>query len=171
MKQAVLDTFHFQRGYLGLLVDDIPAEQMTAQPHGIPNHPAWQIGHLAGALDGVATLLGAAPVLDDAFKAKFDIGSTPTGDRGAYPSKAELLAAHDRARASLVAAFERADDAVFGKPNPGPVLSQGLPTLAPMSVFMMLTHEATHLGQISVWRQAQGMRPALEPLFKQAANA
>lgn len=171
MKQAVLQTFHFQRSYLGLLVDDIPEDAMTAQPKGLPNHPAWQIGHLTIALDGVATLLGAPSLLDDAFKAKFDIGSTPTGDRGAYPSKAELLATHDRVRAAAVAAFERADDAVFAKPNPGPVLSQGLPTLAPMSAFMMLSHESSHLGQISVWRQAQGMRPALEAIFKQAANA
>jgi hypothetical protein len=171
VKQAVLQTFHFQRSYLGLLVDDIPEDAMTAQPKGLPNHPAWQIGHLAIALDGLGTMLGAPSSLDDDFKAKFDMGTAPTSDRSAYPTKAELLETLDRVRAVVADALAKADDKALAQPNPMAILSEGLPTVAPMAVFMLLSHESNHLGQISVWRQAQGMRPALEAMFNQAANA
>jgi len=47
------------------------------------------------------------------------------------------------------------------------MLSKMLPTMGHMCGFMLLNHESNHLGQISIWRQAAGMRPALEA-FAQA---
>ena len=56
--KLVLNQFAFHRQYLSMLVDDIPDDQLTAQPGGIVNHPAWQLGHLAFVSDRFATMLG-----------------------------------------------------------------------------------------------------------------
>jgi len=167
MKQTILDLFNFQRGYMKLLVDDIPDDRMTEQPKGLPNHPAWQIGHLAMALDGLCKMLGARGSLDDGFIAKFNMGSAPVADRSRYPSKVELLATYDELRAKAAEAYANASDDTLAQPNPSEMLSKMLPTMGHMCGFMLLNHESNHLGQISIWRQAAGMRPALEA-FAQA---
>jgi hypothetical protein len=169
VKQTLIDLFNFQRGYLSLLIDDIPDEKMAEQPKGLPNHPAWQIGHLTMALDGLCKMLGAESSLDDAFVAKFTMGSEPVDDRSKYPSKTELLSKYDELRAKAAEAYANASDADLAKPNPSEILGKMLPTMGHMAAFMMLDHESNHLGQISIWRQAAGMRPALEALIQPSA--
>lgn len=170
-KQTIARVFGFQRGYLGLLVDDIPEARMTEQPKGLPNHPAWQIGHLTIALENLGkSMLGAPATIPDEFIAKFNMGTTPVDNRAAYPSKAELLKTYDSVRGKVAEALLSATEKTLAAPNKSAILAEGLPTVAHMALFMMLCHESNHLGQISVWRQAAGMRPALEPLMKQAAQ-
>ena len=169
MKQTILDLFNFQRGYLKMLIDDIPDERMTEQPKGLPNHPAWQIGHLTIALDDFCKMLGREPSISEEFLAKFNMGSEPVADRAAYPSKTELLATYDELRAKAADAYANASDADLAKPNPSEMLATMLPTMGHMAAFMMLDHESNHLGQISIWRQAAGMRPALEALTQPSA--
>ncbi|MCB9846251.1 MAG: DinB family protein [Phycisphaeraceae bacterium] len=160
-KKALLDTYAFQRGYISLLVDDIPEDRMTHQPAGVPNHPAWQIGHIAVATDGFMPGLGRESALDETWGELFGMRSTPVADASKYPDKQELLRVMDERRGALAAAVKEASNEVLARPNPVPVLAQGLPTMWHMVHFGMLMHEATHLGQLAVWRKAAGMVPAL----------
>lgn len=172
MQQTIVDVFTFQRGYLGMLVDDIPDDRMTEQVKGLPNHPAWQIGHLAVAIDNVCMmLLGCETAVSKEYCELFDIGSTPVADPSRYPSKRELLATLDAVRQKAADALAAASPESLAAPNPSAMLGEMLPTAAHMAAFMMLTHESSHLGQLSVWRQAAGMRPALEKFAAQTSGS
>ena len=163
-QQTVLDVFGFQRHYLSLLVDDIPDEQMTTQPTGFPNHPAWQLGHLTVVMDNITGMIGGKKTLDESWSGKFGMGSKPVADRKNYPSKAELMRTFDERRAALTEQYKRAPAHLLSGPNPIQRAAAKLPTIGKMVCFLMLSHEATHLGQLSAWRKAVGMPEALSKL-------
>lgn len=158
---AILDTAAFQRGYLTLLTSDIPDDQLTTQPKGYRNHPAWQIGHIAWAADGLVGALGGKPALDKAWVTRFSAGSQPTADRSAYPAKNELLATLDDHRNTAASLLRAATPQQLAAPNPVPLLAPHLPTLAHFALFILLFHESTHLGQLSTWRKLSNMPEAL----------
>lgn len=163
-RKTVTDVFAFQRGYLSMLVDDIPNERLASPAGGIVNHPAWQIGHLAFAADGVCEMLGGTKRLDKAWAEKYGMGSKPVADRGAYPSKSDLLGTLDECRSRLSRQFAQASDEMLRRPNPFGPLAAGLPTLGHAATFFMVFHEGTHLGQLAAWRKAAGMVEALSKL-------
>lgn len=158
---TILDTAAFQRGYLSLLVDDIPDTAFTNQPMGYLNHPAWQIGHLTWAADGLVGALGGQSSLDGAWNARFAAGSRPTVDRANYPAKSELIAALDGRRNAAAALLRGATPEQLAAPNPVPILAPRLPSLGHFALFVLLFHESTHLGQLSTWRKLSGMPEAL----------
>ena len=45
-------------GFAKRLVGDLSDDQMCAQPHGVVNHPAWSLGHLAVAADAAVPRSG-----------------------------------------------------------------------------------------------------------------
>ncbi len=159
--KTILEVYGFQRGYLSMLVDDIPDAQMTSQPKGAINHPAWQLGHLAIAADGACEVLGGTPRLDKAWGEKFGRGSIPRADRAGYPSKADLIGTLDERRGRLASLLAEATDALLKQPNPVAMLAPMLPTRGHMALFMMVFHEATHMGQLACWRKSAGMVEAL----------
>jgi hypothetical protein len=164
--KLILNQFAFQRQYLSMLVDDIPDEQMSAQPGGIVNHPAWHLGHLAFVSDRFTTMLGHAATLDE-WKDRFAPGSTPTADRSAYPSKAELLRVMDERRNALADAFARATPEDMAKPNPSKVIAAIFPTMGHVMLLGLVSHESTHIGQLAMWRKAMGMTEALSKLRRE----
>ena len=163
-QQTVLDIFKFQRGYLSLLLDDVSDERMAQQTGGIVNHPAWQIGHLTMVMDNFTGMLGGKKTLDESWTQRFGPGSKPIGDRKAYPAKRDLLEAFDDRRAALTEAFKRAPAEKLNEPNPVARAAELMPTVGKMLCFIMLTHEGTHLGQLSAWRKAMGMSEALSKM-------
>lgn len=166
MKDSIIvGQFAFQRRYLSCMVDDVAEEQMTAQPGGIVNHPAWQLGHLAYTSDRFGAMFGTTPTLES-FKERFAANSAPIADRSAYPTKAELLRIVDDRRNALVKSFTSASPDELAKPNPSAMIASMLPTKGHMTVFGMLFHEGTHLGQLATWRKAVGLPPALSKLLK-----
>lgn len=140
--------------YAGGLIADIPAEKFAHQPVPGMNTPAWILGHLAYALDRHATFVGATQQLAG-WQETFGKGSTLAEDAAAYPAKEEIVAAWNDAVDRMIAAVEGADDAKLAEPNPGP-LPDALPTVADFLAFSMTSHTATHLGQLSAWRRADG---------------
>ena len=149
----ILKMHAFQRGYLGLLVDDIEDERMCDQPGGMLNHPAWQIGHMAVALDRMTKLLGGESALDENWSKRFAQGSTPLADRAVYPSRAELMRVLDERREAASRALASASAELLARPNPLERLVQKLPTIGNMVPFIFNFHEGTHLGQLATWRQ------------------
>ena len=49
MLQHICFTYGFNLNLAKRLVGDLTPEQMCGQPYGVVNHPAWSLGHLAGA--------------------------------------------------------------------------------------------------------------------------
>ena len=95
----------------------------------------------------------------------------PESDPAAYPSREELLAElrrqHDRVTGAwqAAAATGRLDKAVEWR------FDGALPTLGDVAVFLAITHEAMHLGQIAAWRRARGLPSALAAMPRDSGPA
>jgi uncharacterized damage-inducible protein DinB len=159
-KDSVLHLQEFQRNYIGAMVHDIAEEKMTAQPGGMVNHPAWQLGHLACVQDQIVKWLGGAPALE-AWIPRYGRMSTPLPDRAAYESKQELLRVLDERRAEAARFLKSASADDLARPVPNPHMVRVFPNLGKLVTFLATTHEGWHLGQLATWRKAMGMPTAL----------
>jgi Protein of unknown function (DUF664). len=156
---SLLRSWANQRDYAQKLVADLSDEDMVSQPVPgvVMNHPAWTLGHLA-AYPPVLTAMLLGQPFTDPMHSPYGRGSMPK--ESGYPPKAQLLAefldGHDR----LAAAVEAAPESAWSAPIPLARWEQRFPEVADAVIYLMLSHEATHLGQISAWRRAGG-RPAV----------
>lgn len=145
-------------GYARQLVADVPDEELAEQPAPGLNHPAWTLGHLTTGADFALNLLGAKAAAPDGWAGLFAPGTVPDPNRATYPGKGELLNAYEAAHAAVDAAVAAADPAQMTKPNPVEMMRPRFPTLGDLIGYMLTTHEATHLGQLSAWRRMMGKK-------------
>jgi hypothetical protein len=89
--QYVLHVYAMNLRFAKRLVVDLSEDQMCGQPHGVVNHPAWSLGHLAVAADNLGKLLGLPSDLPAGWADTFKTGGTPSPDRNLFPDKDELL--------------------------------------------------------------------------------
>jgi hypothetical protein len=143
-------------GYARQLVADLPDEELAEQPTPGLNHPAWTLGHLVISADYTLKLLGAPTVAPEGWGGLFFPGTVPDPNRSAYPSKGELLNTYEAAHAAVAAAAAAADPAQMARPNPVESFRPRFPTLGDMVAYLLTTHEAGHLGQLSAWRRTMG---------------
>ena len=163
MMDLILPAFELNLWYSQKLVADVPDEQMLrparggaraesrrvlARPHGLVGRrrgrrPARPAAGLPRRLEG--------PVRHCA---------QPLPDRSRYPSKAVLLRALEDAHARLADAVTKAPPEVLNQPPPE-MFRDRCPTVGALLAVWMTTHEATHNGQLSAWRRAMGLPPAL----------
>lgn len=160
MLQHLLFTYRFNLDRARTLVGDLSDEQMVRQPNGVVNHPAWILGHLALTSDHLAKLLDCDSTFPAAWTDAFKPGGIPSGDAAAFPSKAEILdelaAQHER----VAAALTNADPAIFAREHPSERARRRFPTIGDYAVFLISSHEGSHLGQIAAWRRAMGLGSA-----------
>ncbi len=161
MLRSVLHNYAFNLSYTQMLYGDLPDERMAEQPAGIANHPAWTLGHLVVASTFGVRLAGGQPELPEGWMEKFGRGSTPTGDRAAYPSKAEMLGGLEALHEQVSTALANADPALLRQPTPDEEFRQLMPTIGDGLTYLLVSHEATHLGQICAWRRAIGLPSVL----------
>lgn len=144
------------------LYADIAAEQMTTQP-GVVNHPAWTLARLLHYQPSIFSLIRGEAVDDPGHHpdaSTYDAGSTPTADPTVYPSKDALL---ERFRANhrvIAASLQHAQPDVLSAP---PGLARWVTpfeTILHALIYLLVFHEAEHLGQVAAWRRAMGMPPA-----------
>jgi hypothetical protein len=76
--RPVLHSFAYALDYLREQLADVAPTDMVAQPAGIPNHPAWTVGHLTHSCELLADVVGVPPWLPKDFVAtRFGTGSVP----------------------------------------------------------------------------------------------
>lgn len=160
MLQHVLHAYRLNLGYARRLVADVSADQMCEQPHGLVNHPAWSLGHLAVAADHVGQMLGLSSDLPAGWEDTWKAGGTPSPNKGLYPGKDELLRVMEQQHARVAQALSTADPAALAQPYPVEKLRDYFPTVGDFAIFLMTAHEMDHLGQIAAWRRAMGLGPA-----------
>ena len=148
-------------GYAQALVADVPDERMCERPAGYPDHPAWQIGHIALTCDFVGEMLGVEPALPAAWQDLFGMGSHPTDDVSAYPSKTELIEALQGRHACFCEALGAADASLLSRPVPYETLRNLFPTIGAVTISVLTAHQAIHLGQLSAWRKLASFPSAL----------
>jgi len=160
MLDHVTYLYGFNLRFAERLVKDVSASQMTAQPGGVINHPAWCLGHLADSAGYLGQLLGLESSLPEGWGETFKTGGEPSGDVAAYPRKEEILGTLDEQHARNTEGVRAMDVSRFAEPHPDEQRRKYFPTLGDQIGFMMTSHEMDHLGQIAAWRRAMGLGSA-----------
>lgn len=160
MFEYVLHTYAMNLGLAKRLVRDLSDEQMCQQPHGLVNHPAWSLGHLAVTGEYLGKLLGVPSDLPEGWQDIFKTGGTPSSDKSGFPGKDEMLRVIAQQHARIAEWVSNADPATFSQPHPNEKTRAHFPTIGDVTVFLLTAHEMDHLGQIAAWRRAMGLGPA-----------
>lgn len=148
--------------YLRRLVADLDDGQLTLQPAGAVNHPAWVLGHLIYTCQLIGGKVGLPPWLAAHWADCFGTGTAPLADRAAYPGKAELLDALDDARRRLADRLTALGEAGLAVPLPDARFRDTFPTAGHAVLHILVAHAAVHVGQVTAWRAAAGL-PPLDP--------
>jgi hypothetical protein len=154
--QHVLHVYTMNLGFAKRLVGDLSDDQMCAQPHGVVNHPAWSLGHLAVAADAAGGVLGLSSELPAGWAETFKTGGTPSPDKGLFPKKDEILRVLEAQHTRVAHALSTADPSVLATPAHEKRRAH-FPTVGDFAIFLMTAHEMDHLGQIAAWRRAMGL--------------
>jgi hypothetical protein len=157
--KPVLHSFAYSLDYLREQVADINPADMTAQPPGVLNHPAWVVGHITFACHMLGCAIGVEPWLPPNWLQQFSPGSQPIADVSVYGSKEEALAPLRDVQIRLTQAIEQLDDSQLDKAFPDPEYRSVFPTVRHALTQVLVGHTAYHIGQIGVWRKAMGMPP------------
>ncbi len=133
-------------------------DQLTAQPPGAPNHPAWTLGHLFLLDAYIADLLTPeeSPRLDQRWADAYGPASVPRAENPDNQTRADYLARLDTVRAAVIGAVAGLDDDGLCAPLPDASRRDEFPTVAHLLQYA-LWHEAFHAGQLSAWRKAMGL--------------
>jgi hypothetical protein len=159
---AILTGLRGNHAMTAPMVADVSDDRMTEQFGTMKNHAAWQLAHIVTGLGFAANLLQLDYAAPDGWREKYGNGSpVPTADRSRYPDKALLLTEIDRAVDALMTGFAAADAAVLEAEMPVASFRTFWPTVADGAAFLMTTHYAFHLGQLSTWRRGLGLGKAL----------
>ncbi len=162
MLRHLLSGYQFNLDRSRVMVKDLSDEQMVWQPHGVVNHPAWILGHLALSSDGLARRFGLESTLPDGWADTFGPGGVPSGTVADFPGRDRTLDELAAQHARVADAVGAADPTVFDTPVPFPDerRRKTFPTLGDYAVFVMTIHEGSHIGQIAAWRRAMGLGSA-----------
>lgn len=171
---SALRIYAWNLEYARALVADLTAEQCTTSlGPGLENHPAWTIGHLVTGSDILAEDLGLEHDLPAGWRELFQRRGPgdprlPEPDPDAYPPMAELLTElgrqHRRVDAIWRQKLEAGEEPVLGPALTDPLewrFCGAMPTLGDAVLFLAISHEAMHLGQLAAWRRAAGLPSAL----------
>lgn len=156
MIEALLLLFEMNLDYARRLVADVPDDRLAYQPAPGMNHPAWVLGHLAKSCDLLVTLGGEPPLSPPDWDPLYGNASRPLPDRGAYGSKADLLAALQRGHERAAEVLRGLDPAALQQESPDPIRSR-YPLRVHFVIHLLTGHEQMHLGQLSAWRRVQGL--------------
>jgi hypothetical protein len=160
MLQHVLHTYTMNLGYAKRLVADLSDDQMCAQPHGVVNHPAWSLGHLAVAADHLATQLGLGSELPAGWEQTFKTGGIPSPEKSLFPGKDQILRVLEMEHVRVARALSEADPSLLAQSHPNEKRRSHFPTVGDFAIFLVTAHEMDHLGQIAAWRRAMGLGAA-----------
>ena len=133
---------------------------MCEQPHGVVNHPAWSLGHLAVASGHLGQQLGLPSDLPAGWEDPFKTGGIPSPDKGRFPGKDDILRVLAEQHARVAQSLSDVDPAVLARPHPNEKRRAHFPTVGDFVIFLMTAHEMDHLGQIAAWRRAMGIGAA-----------
>ncbi|HRQ75476.1 MAG TPA: DinB family protein [Phycisphaerales bacterium] len=151
-------------GYAEALVRDIPADQFAHMPHPQMNHPAFIMGHLSIYPDRLLKMVGRAELVREisGYADLFSAAAKCLDQPGLYPPKDEIVGYYMERYRTIRDVVAQLPDEVFTRENPMEGrLKELFPTIGGAVNFMLNNHNMMHLGQISAWRRAVGLGPAV----------
>ena len=141
----------FDAGQWGARVP-IPAGPSPESAQEALNHAVWQFAHLTEVRGNIARALGAE--LPSPERVGADFGD-PCHDASAYPSGPDLLEEFCALGETIVARLASIDPAHFDEPY-SPEFPDGRPRTIAEAIPFLVTHEALHIGQLSLLRRLNG---------------
>jgi hypothetical protein len=170
-KTTLLNGFKLNMDYSMQLIMDVEEEDMTKQPNGFTNHPAFTIGHLVTATALSAKVLGQEYEVPEGWDELFRRAgpgdpTQPTKETERYPGKGELIEVLQQKYEQLVELIEKAEEAQFEEPCSWK-LERYMPTNGQVLFFQCLLHHSWHIGQLAEWRRMMGYDSALKKLMTQ----
>lgn len=157
MQDYVVSAARMTLGYAKANLEDIPDGQFCLLRPGMANHPAWIVGHLVVCGEASLEALGLASTVPPAWQQVFAFGKPATADRAGYPGKGELLEVYFGQTEKVIAALCKATPEALAKPLDDPMMKSLFPNVGSLILCGLTVHPAIHFGQLSAWRQAQGM--------------
>ena len=154
--EGILRGWDNNLAYAKRLLADVPADRMTHQPHPGMTHPAWVLAHL-GVYHPVMLAMIQGQTFPDPKDHRYGFSSTAVDDPSQYPTKDELLTSFERYHTLIADALRRAGDSAMELPTTLDRWKAKWPLNGLVLPDLMLVHESTHLGQLSVWRRVQGL--------------
>lgn len=149
-----------RRWTLGLL-EDIGEANWFFMPGAGIGHVAWQVGHLAASQVALIHVRcfekNGDECLPGGFRQTFGRGSTPSDDKGHYPSIAGIRSVFDRVHEDAVTWLaEMKEDQLAAKagedPHPLFETKEG-------AIGTAIMHECFHAGPIAMLRRLMGKKP------------
>lgn len=149
-----------------LMLDGITPDRFARKPEGIDtNSPAFVYGHLAIYPDRFLRMIGREDLAIETgdYEALFGAGKEcrDDPDGAIYPSMDEIVERFRARHHVAIEALMGVSDEVMGRENPMERMRERLPTMGAMASFLFGGHPMMHLGQVSAWRRAMGLRPAM----------
>ena len=161
MRDHVLAAYGFNLWFAKKAVEDLTDEQMCQQPKPGMNHAAWVLGHLVMERIFLKDLLKIEQGAPEGWEALFTTKSVPMAEVGKYPKKEELIARLDETHALVEAAFLKTTDEQLDKETPHEGLRKRFPKVGDVIVGLMTAHSGFHVGQLSAWRRAMGLKSVM----------
>lgn len=151
-------------GYAERLLKDIPVDTFTLMPHPKMNHPAFCIGHLSLYPNRLFTMLGRPELMVEraGYPELFQAGSECVADAAKYPAKDVLVPFYFERYRAIGELLPSISEETLQRENPMTGRMKELfPTIGSAMCFLLNNHQMVHLGQISAWRRAAGIGPAI----------
>jgi hypothetical protein len=118
----------------------------------------WLIGHLSVTGDFGRKLCAVPPMCPKPWRAAFNPGSQPSVNPSDYPPMPELIAAFRAVYTDLCTTLPAAAPSALAAPNAYTPSLKDFPTAGDFVTYLMTGHLGYHLGQLSAWRAAAGLR-------------
>ncbi len=168
-RDSILMAYAWNLLYARQMTADLSADQWTRHGGpGLENHATWTLGHLVTGSDMLAEDLGLKREAPETWRELFERRGPgdprlPTRDLEAYPPGETVLAELDRQHHRVSERWATMTEEELAVSVPWRF--EGLfPTVRGVALFMAVTHEALHLGQLAAWRRCLGLPSALAVL-------
>ena len=165
-REQILAAFAWNLRYAEELVSDL-TDEAWCEPAGpgLENHPAWTLGHLVSGADMLAEDLGLEREMPPGWRELFERRGPgdprqPDPDPARYPPIEEVIAELRRQHERIAHRWHEMSDAELAAPLEWRFDGE-FPTTGGAALFLAVTHEALHIGQLAAWRRARGLPSAL----------
>ncbi len=168
-RNTLLQAYAWNLQYARQLTADLSPDQWTHHGGaGLENHATWTLGHLVTGSDILAEDLGLEREVSARWRELFERRGPgdprlPSRDVAAFPAGERVLAELERQHRRVSERWGKMTEEELAQPIEWR-FDGHLPTVAGVALFLAVTHEALHLGQLAAWRRALGLPSALANL-------
>lgn len=140
------------------LMEDVTDAQVLLRPGGNMNHPAWIFGHMSIYHPVMVGLINGVSFDDPKDDPIYGFAVTKTSDDpSVYSEKSAILEKYASGHEQVAQALLKATPGQLSALPSLPRWRETKQTVAFMLPDLMLHHESTHIGQLSIWRRAAGL--------------